>query len=61
MKMQSTRLLSPHSEENITSFTTSSQDASAKDLKKKRAAIFSAADLWNVERQRKWRKQRRYF
>lgn len=61
MKMQSTRLLSPLSQESVVNLTTEVKEVLATEFKKGRDRILSTADLWNIQRQRKARVQRRYI
>jgi len=61
MKMQSNRLLSPLNEESIVSLTTEVKEVLATGFKKSQGRILSIADLWNIQRQRKPRMQRRFI
>lgn len=61
MKMQSNRLLSPLNEESITNLTSEVKEVLATGFKKTQERILSTADLWNIQRQRKPRIQRRFI
>ncbi len=61
MKMQSTRLLAPLSQESVINLTTEVKEILAAGYKKGKDRILSTADLWNIQRQRKARIQRRYI
>ncbi|MBL0183368.1 MAG: hypothetical protein IPP96_14165 [Chitinophagaceae bacterium] len=61
MKMQSNRLLSPLNEESITNLTSEVKEVLATGFKKSQDRILSIADLWNIQRQRKPRMQRRFI
>jgi hypothetical protein len=61
MKMQSTRLLSPLSQETVINLTTEVKEVLATGYQKSRGRILSIADLWNIQRRQKTRVQRRYF
>lgn len=59
--MQSNRLLSPLNEESITNLTSEVKEVLATGFKKSQDRILSIADLWNIQRQRKPRMQRRFI
>lgn len=61
MKMQTNRLLSPLNEESIVNLTTEVKEVLATGLKKSQGRMLSIADLWNIQRQRKPRIQRRFI
>ena len=60
MKMQSTVLLNQLNETSLANLTTQVKEVLATEYKKSTNRIFSAADLWNIQRQQKARVQRRY-
>lgn len=59
MKMQSTVLLAPLNKEKLLSLATEVKEVLATQYKKIDQPVFSAADLWNIQRQRKGRTKRR--
>jgi len=61
MKMQSTRLLSPLSQERIINLTTEVKEVLATGHKKNGSRALTTADLWNIQRRQKVRAQRRYI
>lgn len=61
MKRQSNRLLSPLSEAGMINLTAEVKEVLANGYKKSQGRILSAADLWNIQRQRKARILRRFI
>jgi len=61
MKMQSTRLLAPLSQENIINLTTEVKEVLITGYKKNKDRVLSTADLWNIQRRQKARMQRRFI
>lgn len=61
MKMQSNRLLTPLSETGLVNLTAEVKEVLAGGYKKSPERILSAADLWNIQRQRKTRVLRRFI
>ncbi len=61
MKRQSNRLLSPLSEAGMINLTAEVKEVLANGYKKSQDRILSAADLWNIQRQRKARILRRFI
>ncbi len=61
MKIQTNKLMSPLSEDGIVKLTTEVKEILVTGYSKTQNRILSAADLWNVHRQRKARVSRRYF
>ncbi len=61
MKKQSNHLLSPLSEVDIINLTTEVREVLEPGLKKMQEKILSAADLWNIQRQRRARVLRRFI
>jgi len=61
MKMQSTRLLSPLSQEAVINLTTEVKEVLATGYKKNVERSLTTVDLWNIQRRQKARIQRRYF
>jgi hypothetical protein len=61
MKMQTTRLLSPLSQEAVINLTTEVKETLATGHKKMLGRSLTIADLWNIQRRQKARVQRRYF
>ncbi|MBK7375009.1 MAG: hypothetical protein IPJ02_05425 [Chitinophagaceae bacterium] len=61
MKRQSNRLLSPLSEAGMINLTAEVKEVLAHGYKKSQGRILSAADLWNIQRQRKARILRRFI
>jgi len=61
MKMQSTRLLAPLSQDSIINLTTEVKEVLITGYKKNKDRILSTADLWNIQRRQKVRMQRRFI
>ena len=61
MKIQSNKLLSPLSEDGIVKLTTEVKEILVTGYNKTQNRILSAADLWNIHRQRRARVIRRYL
>lgn len=61
MKIQSNKLLSPLSEDGIVKLSTEVKEILVTGYNKTHNKILSAADLWNIHRQRKARSVRRYI
>ncbi len=61
MKMQSTRLLSPLSQEAVINLTTEVKEILATGNKKTLGRSLTTVDLWDIQRRQKVRLQRRYF
>lgn len=59
--MQSNRLLTPLSEAVLIDLTAEVKEVLAKEYKKSPQRILSAADLWNIQRQGKARRLRRFI
>jgi hypothetical protein len=59
MKRQSTSLFTQLGKEELTALTTTVNEVVAFDCKNSNNKIFSAADLWNIQRQRRSFVQRR--
>ena len=60
MKTQSNNLLEKLAGEDILQLTNQVKETLAMDFKKAGAKIFSAAELWNIQRQRKAYTKRRF-
>lgn len=60
MKIQQQNLLAPLSEETMKELTTEVKEVLATGFVKNNPRLFSSAELWNIQRQRKMRVQRRY-
>lgn len=61
MKMQSSRFLTPVSQEGIIKLTSEVKEILVPDYKKNEHRILSTADLWNIQRNRKARQYRKYI
>ena len=61
MKKQSNYLLSPLGEADIVNLTSEVKEVLGPGLKKMPVRILSAADLWNIQRQRRSRMLRRFI
>jgi hypothetical protein len=61
MKMRSTVLLSPLSQEGVVKLTTEVKEVLITGYRKHAERILSSADLWNIQRQQKARTQRRFI
>jgi len=59
MKRQSNSLFTPLGKEELNALTTTVNEVVAFDFKNAGNKIFSAADLWNIQRQRRSFVQRR--
>ena len=59
MEMQQENLLASISQEKLLGLTTKVEETFATDFIKKGQRVFSATDLWNIQRQQKARCQRR--
>ena len=53
MKLQSNNLLENLSRQELKLLTTEVKETVNKNFKKERKRVFSAADFWNIQRQRK--------
>ena len=61
MKMQTTKLLSTISASEMINLTTDVKETFDGNYKKSGTRILSISDLWNIQRQRKARANRRYM
>ncbi|MBK8496243.1 MAG: hypothetical protein IPL50_15450 [Chitinophagaceae bacterium] len=61
MKIKTTRLLTPLTQEIVINLTTDVKEVLATGYSKCRNRILSTADLWYIQRRQKARVQRRYF
>ena len=61
MKMQSSRLLSPLSEESIVNLTAEVKETLANGYKKTQDRILSTAELWNIQSRLKPRMTLRFI
>ncbi len=59
MKRQSSSLFTPLGKEELNALATTVNEVVAFDFKNPSSKIFSAADLWNIQRQRRSFVQRR--
>jgi len=59
--MQSSRLLAPLSQESILNLATEVKEVLITGYKKNKDRVLSSADLWNIQRRRKGRIQRRFI
>jgi len=60
MKMQSNNLLEKLAKEEVVNLTSQVRETLALNFKKTSEKIFSAAELWNIQRQRKAFVKRRF-
>ena len=60
MKTQSTNLLTAISKAHLVSLTTEVKETLALGLIEKKSKILSAADVWNIQRNKRTRVQRRF-
>ncbi|MEO6230053.1 MAG: hypothetical protein ABJB11_08140 [Ferruginibacter sp.] len=60
MKKQSTTLFTQISKEIVNNLTTIVSESLVKNYSTKHSKVFSAADLWNIQRQKRALVQRRY-
>ncbi len=61
MKRQSNRLLSPLSEESMMNLTAEVKEVLARGFTRPQERILSTADLWDIQRRRRPRLQRRFI
>ncbi|CAN5822979.1 hypothetical protein BH11BAC3_BH11BAC3_03880 [soil metagenome] len=60
MKKQSTTLFTQISKEVVNNLTTIVSESLVKNYLPERSKVFSSADLWNIQRQKRALVQRRY-
>jgi len=60
MKMQQQNLLAPLTEEKLKELTTEVKEVLATGFVKNNTRVFSSADLWNIQRQKRVMIQRRH-